>query len=246
MCTRSTANTTCSEGRLDLTLTRPSTHERYVAHRFVNTRAVASVSSQFIPLPPSLSLFPPRFLCCSDTAAAIRDLDHTQDAQSARINRCLLIIMVTAAAQVVAVVAKGQILKYLSQARRCHVDVTNGLAKKQKDTFVSCCSPCSPPRLSTLPFVRLRCLKQAFEDHTRSVQFFLQVLLPLRRLLLVLTFLGGCCHAGASSCLGRGKPAKCWFLGPFYVYAAMLLAARSKRARQTTACALLGSGACVP
>ena len=31
-----------------------------------------------------------------------------------------------------------------------------------------------------------------FDDHTRNVQFFLQVLRRLRRLLLVLTFLGGC------------------------------------------------------
>ena len=50
-----------AEGRLDLTLIGPSTHERYVAHRFVNTRASRAFVSLtlfrfgFSPFHPSLS-----------------------------------------------------------------------------------------------------------------------------------------------------------------------------------------------
>ena len=109
--------------------------------------------------------------------------------------------------------------------------------------FVACGSP---PKLSTMPFMQMQCIRQAFEDHTLNVQLFFQVLLPLRQLLLVLTFLSGCSCGGVSSCLGKGKPVNCRFVGPFYFYAPTFLAARSKRARQTIACSLLGSGVCKP
>ena len=66
---------------------------------------------------------------------------------------------------------------------------------------------------------------QIVDDHTRSVHFFLQRLRRFRRLLLVLTFLGGCWRANVRTCLWRPKPGICLLLGQFYFYAAMFCAA---------------------